>query len=76
MNDDSLFAQLMKWQARGFMPELHPVLNNQWVLVISTDHWSMRSRLDEHSQHMGIRFNTDPQPTPQAAIRAAMEIIR
>lgn len=75
MNDDNLFLVLLDWQRRGFHPELHSATNGQWVLVLSTDHWSKRDP-DQMSTHMGFRYNSDPCPTPQESIRATMEVFR
>lgn len=73
---NKLFEQLVTWQKRGLIPELHSVGNDKWVLLLSTDHWSVRSDFDEHDRRMRLKFVTDPCDTPQDAIRAAMEMIR
>lgn len=76
MDDIDLFAQLVEWQAAGYAPELHSVLNDQWLLKLDTDHWSRRGRIDERCPEKALQYITGAFPTPQEAIYAAMRDIK
>jgi hypothetical protein len=75
LTDTELFERILFWQAKGYHPELHTAMNDQWVLILSTDHWTSDS-INQRSRQMGLKYVTEPCPTPQDAIRAAMEHIQ
>lgn len=74
-DDQDLFDQLVSWQEQGKFAQLHPSRNGTWILLIETDVWH-NSNITERSDHMAMRFVTDPQDSPQNAIRAALKHLR
>lgn len=69
-----LFAQLQAWSAKGYDPQLWGKPNG-WTLVLDMTRWGS-FEVGERNNGMILRFNTELCPTPQAAIEAALKVIR
>ena len=73
---DSL-DQLIRWQARGWDVQI-TCASDGWYCAISTPGWFARDGDHLAYPHTGdsLRYVTAAHPTPQAAVRAALEVLR
>lgn len=74
MTDSALFAQLQRWRAKGFDPQLWGTPDG-WVVILDMTKWGM----DESSPRkhtMLLRFNSNKCDTPEAAIEDTLKVIQ
>ena len=70
-----LFAQLQTWSEKGFNPLLHHGKDG-WQLALDNQKWEYSDHVNDRTPKLVVRFCTDPQPTPQAAIEAALKVVQ